>query len=50
MILNVAYLIDDDRADAFAAAADELRARLSGVRIELTGPWPAYSFTELDPT
>jgi gas vesicle protein GvpL/GvpF len=50
MILNVAYLLDEDRVDALAAAADELRARLPGVRIELTGPWPAYSFTELDTT
>ncbi|MCO5997184.1 GvpL/GvpF family gas vesicle protein [Actinoallomurus rhizosphaericola] len=48
MILNVAYLLDEDRAETLAAAADELAARMPGVRIELTGPWPAYSFTELD--
>jgi Gas vesicle synthesis protein GvpL/GvpF len=50
MILNVAYLLEDDQSDAFAAEVDELRTRLPGIRVELTGPWPAYSFTELDPT
>jgi Gas vesicle synthesis protein GvpL/GvpF len=50
MILNTAYLIDDDRADALAAAVEELRAGLSGIRMEITGPWPAYSFTGLDAT
>ncbi|GAA4614962.1 GvpL/GvpF family gas vesicle protein [Actinoallomurus liliacearum] len=50
MILNVAYLLDEDQTEALAAAADGLATRMPGVRIELTGPWPAYSFTELDAT
>lgn len=48
MILNMAYLVDDARADAFAAEAERLGARLPGIRIEVTGPWPPYSFTELE--
>jgi hypothetical protein len=45
MILNAAYLVDDDRAAAFSAAADELAGRFPSVKLELTGPWPPYSFT-----
>ncbi|WP_433338649.1 GvpL/GvpF family gas vesicle protein [Spirillospora sp. CA-294931] len=45
-ILNVAYLLDDDHADAFAAAVGDIDARLPGVTVELTGPWPPYSFIE----
>ena len=45
MILNGSYLVDDERASAFSAAADELAGRHPAVRVELTGPWPPYSFT-----
>jgi hypothetical protein len=48
MVLNAAYLVDDHRAAEFGQAVDDLRARLS-LRLELTGPWPAYSFTEAGP-
>lgn len=47
MILNGAYLVDEARAEAFAAAASDLAARHPAVRIELTGPWPPYSFATL---
>jgi len=45
MILNATYLVDDDRGGEFSAAADELAGRHPAVRLELTGPWPPYSFT-----
>lgn len=45
MILNSTYLVDDEQAGTFAAAADELAGQHPGVRVELTGPWPPYSFT-----
>jgi len=48
MILNAAYLVDDERSGAFAVAVENLAARHPGVRIELTGPWPAYSFATVD--
>lgn len=46
MILNGAYLVDDDRGGAFRHTVDELRAE--GDHLELTGPWAPYSFAELD--
>jgi hypothetical protein len=48
MILNVAYLVDDLDTTAFVAAAERLDARLHGTRVEVTGPWPAYSFVSLE--
>lgn len=45
MILNATYLVDDERVSVFCAAADELAGRHPAVRVELTGPWPPYSFT-----
>jgi Gas vesicle synthesis protein GvpL/GvpF len=43
MLLNATYLVDDAAAARFAAAVRELGQR-HGTRIELTGPWPPYSF------
>jgi hypothetical protein len=47
MVLNGAYLVDEAKSDAFAAALDELRAQYEpcGFSFVLTGPWPAYSFS-----
>jgi hypothetical protein len=45
MVLNGAYLVDDDRRDEFAALLDGLRG--PGIEIQLTGPWVPYSFTTL---
>jgi hypothetical protein len=44
MILNAAYLVDDGRADDFAAMVEALAEQYPSVRLELTGPWPPYSF------
>lgn len=48
MVLNAAYLLDDKRADNFTAAVDTLAEQHPGVRLELTGPWPPYSFASLE--
>jgi hypothetical protein len=48
MILNAAYLLDDGRGDDFAAAVSALAEQYPGVRLELTGPWPPYSFAGPD--
>ena len=47
MLLNGAYLVDDGRISAFhsAVAAIDAEVRRAGVRVEVTGPWPSYSFT-----
>jgi hypothetical protein len=47
MVLNNAYLLDDDRVEKFVTAAAALDDRHDAVRVELTGPWPPYSFTAL---
>ncbi|WP_431683171.1 GvpL/GvpF family gas vesicle protein [Kitasatospora sp. KL5] len=48
MLLNGAYLVEHARAAGFGAAVTELGRRFTGVRMELTGPWPPYSFVEID--
>jgi Gas vesicle synthesis protein GvpL/GvpF len=44
MILNAAYLVDDDRADDFRAAVTRLGEARPEIRLLLTGPWAPYSF------
>ncbi|WP_054814761.1 GvpL/GvpF family gas vesicle protein [Nocardia arizonensis] len=52
MLLNGTYLVDDDHSDEFTAAVAMLDAAYPGIRLELTGPWPPYSFAgvEREPT
>ena len=44
MILNAAYLLDDERGEHFASVVTALAERYPSVKLELTGPWPPYSF------
>jgi hypothetical protein len=48
MVLNGAYLVADGDADGFRNVVADLagRHRADGVELELTGPWPAYHFSE----
>jgi hypothetical protein len=48
MVLNAAYLVPDDDAAGLRALVEELAARhrRDGMALELTGPWPAYHFSE----
>ncbi|MFF9342556.1 GvpL/GvpF family gas vesicle protein [Streptomyces sp. NPDC014773] len=46
-VLNDAYLVPDDLADAFRTAVMETVRDLPGVRVEVTGPWAPYSFATL---
>ncbi|SEG99470.1 Gas vesicle synthesis protein GvpL/GvpF [Nonomuraea solani] len=48
MLLNGAYLVDEARADEFAALAETLGG--DGVDLRLTGPWAPYSFTVMEAT
>ena len=48
MILNAAYLVPHNSADAFRATAENLSDRYPGVAIEVQGPWPPYSFAMLE--
>jgi hypothetical protein len=51
MFLNGAYLVRIEREDAFRRAVASLEADLggSGISFEVTGPWPAYNFVEVEP-
>jgi hypothetical protein len=42
--LNGTYLVDGDRADDFAETVRALGKTHPDLRLELTGPWPPYSF------
>jgi hypothetical protein len=47
MLLNSAYLVARDEQQQFLGLAEELHDHLvatAGMRIEVTGPWPPYSF------
>jgi hypothetical protein len=48
MVLNGAYLVEDDNAEAFAAAVAACADRHPDVTVELTGPWPPYSFADIE--
>ncbi|MFD0690141.1 GvpL/GvpF family gas vesicle protein [Actinomadura fibrosa] len=45
-ILNAAYLLDDDQAEGFLAVTRAIQERLPGIDVEVTGPWPPYSFID----
>jgi hypothetical protein len=47
MLLNAAYLIDEQRDEDLTMAVRALAAKHPAVRLELTGPWPPYSFARL---
>jgi hypothetical protein len=47
MVLNSAYLVDEGRTGDFTATAVAMRE--DDLDVQLTGPWPPYSFTISDP-
>lgn len=47
-VLNGAFLVDDRDVGVFLGAVDGLRHSNPEVRVDITGPWPAYSFAELN--
>jgi hypothetical protein len=49
MMLNAAYLLACDQDTEFAAAVTDLAKQHPAVRLELTGPWPPYSFASVEP-
>jgi hypothetical protein len=44
MVLNGTYLVEHTRGEEFATAVSTLDRERAGLRLELTGPWPPYSF------
>jgi Gas vesicle synthesis protein GvpL/GvpF len=49
MIMNGTYLVDDQASGEFAAAVQDAAAGYPALRLELTGPWPPYSFATAGP-
>jgi hypothetical protein len=49
LVLDAAYLVDRARSGEFVAQVEEVKGAVPGLRVELTGPWAAYSFTEPRP-
>jgi hypothetical protein len=43
-VLNAAYLVSRDVSEEFVEAVDRTKDDTPGMRVELTGPWAAYSF------
>ena len=51
LLLDVAYLVRPDAESGFLAAVERLTPELAshGLTVQLTGPWPPYSFASLTP-
>ncbi|MGW6015456.1 GvpL/GvpF family gas vesicle protein [Streptomyces sp. NPDC055210] len=47
-ILNAAYLVTRTESEAFVELVDRTKDDAPGLRVELTGPWAAYSFSGED--
>ncbi|MFI8889898.1 GvpL/GvpF family gas vesicle protein [Streptomyces paradoxus] len=43
-VLNAAYLVPRANSEEFVELVDRTKGEMPGMRIELTGPWAAYSF------
>jgi hypothetical protein len=43
-VLNGTYLVEKDEVDAFRAAVTTIDQNTPGIELEITGPWPPYSF------
>jgi hypothetical protein len=50
MLLNAAYLLDESSERHFSEAVQELSQQYRAIQLQLTGPWPPYSFASLDAT
>jgi gas vesicle protein GvpL/GvpF len=48
MVMNVSYLVDDGLRADFVATAQRLEGTFPGVWLRVTGPWPGYSFVDVD--
>ncbi|MEV7081055.1 GvpL/GvpF family gas vesicle protein [Streptomyces sp. NPDC093516] len=47
-VLNAAYLVPRAHSEEFVEMVDRTKDEAPGMRVELTGPWAAYSFTGED--
>jgi hypothetical protein len=47
LILNMAFLVDRDRMEEFSRMVGDLVERYSALKIQYSGPWPAYNFVDI---
>jgi Gas vesicle synthesis protein GvpL/GvpF len=47
-VMSSAFLVDRAEYSLFEEHVKEHAGRISGVRLQLTGPWPPYDFVRLD--
>ncbi|MER6714464.1 GvpL/GvpF family gas vesicle protein [Streptomyces sp. NPDC000877] len=47
-VLNAAYLVPRGHSEEFVEMVDRTKGEVPGMRVELTGPWAAYSFAGED--
>lgn len=47
-VLNAAYLVGRSDSEEFVELVDRAKDDVPGMRVELTGPWAAYSFVQED--
>jgi len=45
-ILNGSYLVDGDGVEQFVETITALERSTARIKLEVTGPWPPYSFAE----
>ncbi|WP_156689908.1 GvpL/GvpF family gas vesicle protein [Mycobacterium sp. Marseille-P9652] len=43
-VLNGTYLVDQDEVDVFRSVVAKIEHNTPGIELEITGPWPPYSF------
>ncbi|GHE56889.1 GvpL/GvpF family gas vesicle protein [Streptomyces capitiformicae] len=48
-VLNAAYLVSRAHSEEFVELVDRTKSEEPGLRVELTGPWAAYSFSGEEP-
>ncbi|WP_328433694.1 GvpL/GvpF family gas vesicle protein [Streptomyces sp. NBC_00425] len=46
-VLNAAYLVPRAQSEEFVEIVDRTKDEEPGIRVELTGPWAAYSFVDM---
>ena len=47
IVLSAAFLIEQELWKDFVSKVEEMGARSTNVRLELTGPWPPYDFVQM---
>lgn len=48
IVLSSAFLVERELWNEFAAAVRRVAAGQTGLRVELTGPWPPYDFVRIE--